>query len=245
MPPVVLDSAALAARRFVRGLLAFGRAQSERTSSFLAALHGRPSVRPLVLSAGAGAYQYLLGDAIRDFVRSAEAPLRLMTHDRDAALRAVERGESQLGVAVLDHTPESLIAEPVAQVGAALVMSRHHPLARRRTLKLQDLEGVRLIVPPEGRPHRTFLSRALMSADIHWEPAIEANGWELLMHFARLELGVAVVNAFCVPPAGCVLRALPAIPKVSYHLFRARAHEPDRAMLALRERIVSRLRKAR
>jgi DNA-binding transcriptional LysR family regulator len=217
---------------------AFGREQAERTDLFLQAMRGEPSPRPVVLSAGAGAYHYLLGGAIRAFTRAKLAPLRLLTHDRDAALRAVQRGDAQLGVAVLEHTPEDLEAERLLAVGAALVMPRRHRLTRKRTISLRDLKGERLIVPPEGRPHRTMLSRALMSEGVAWEPAIEASGWELLMHFASLELGVAVVNAFCTPPQGCVRRLLPAIPKVSYHLFRRRARRLDGPVAALRDCLV-------
>jgi DNA-binding transcriptional LysR family regulator len=218
---------------------AFGLEQAERTGLFLRTLRGQADVRPVVLSAGAGAYHYLLGGSIRAFTRAKVAPLRLMTHDRDAALRAVQRGESQLGVAVLDHTPEELHSERLLDVGAALVVSKRHPLARKRSIRLTDLKGEQLIVPPEGRPHRSMLSRALMSAGVAWEPAVEAAGWELLMHFASLELGVAVVNAFCTPPAGCVRRLLPAIPKVSYYLFRRRARRLDGAVAALREHIIA------
>lgn len=219
-------------------VVAFGREQAERTGLFLQALRGERVREPVVLSAGAGVYQYLLGGPIRAFARSGHAPLRLMTHDRDAALRAVQRGESQLGVAALDHTPDDLHGERLIDVGSALVMPQRHPLARKRSIRLSDLKGERLIVPPEGRPHRAMLSRALMSAGVSWEPAIEASGWDLLMHFASLELGVAVVNAFCTPPKGCVRRALPAIPRVAYYLFRRRARRLDGAVAALRDCIV-------
>ncbi|MFT3924750.1 MAG: LysR family transcriptional regulator [Myxococcales bacterium] len=218
---------------------AFGREQAERTERFLGDLRGRPEHRPVVLSAGAGAYQYLLGDAIRTFTRSGLAPLRLASHDRDQAVRAVQRGDSHLGVAVLEATPDELASERLVQVGASLVMPKSHRLARKRGLTLKDLKGERLIVPPEGRPHRTMLSRALLSAGVPWQPAIEASGWELLMHFARLELGIAVVNSFCAPPAGCVRRALPAIPRVTYSLFRNRTRRMDGAVAALRDAIIA------
>lgn len=219
-------------------IYAFGRDRAERTALLMSELHGRPTDQPVVLSAGAGAYQYLLGDAIRAFARSGAAPIRLVTHDRDQTVRAVQRGESHLGVAVLEHTPDGVATERLIDVGAALVMPKSHRLAKKRGLTLKDLQGERLIVPPEGRPHRATLSRALMSARVPWEPAIEASGWDLLMHFARLELGVAVVNAFCTPPAGCVKRALPAIPKVSYFLLRGRTRPLDGAVAAFQQAIV-------
>jgi LysR family transcriptional regulator, low CO2-responsive transcriptional regulator len=35
-----------------------------------------------------------------------------------------------------------------------LVMPSRHPLATRRNVRLRDLQGASLIVPPVGRPHR-------------------------------------------------------------------------------------------
>jgi len=41
---------------------------------------------------------------------------------------------------------------------------------------------------------------------------VEANGWQLMMALAEVGLGVAVVNDFCKPKVGTVLRPLSGLP---------------------------------
>lgn len=214
-------------------VLAFGREQRERTDAFLSDLHDREARRNVVLTAGEGAYLYLLGPAIQAFKRHKAARLNLLTNDRDASIAAVLSGEAHLGVGVLDHVPDGLAATKIVEVGATVMMPRRHQLASKRKLRVEDLQSERLVVPPEGRPHRVALSRHLMSAGVDWEPAVEASGWGLLMHFARLGLGLAVVNDFCPPPGGMVSRPLPALPKVPYYLFHQRGRGLDEFQQAL------------
>ena len=68
-------------------------------------------------------------------------------------------------------------------------MPRRHPLARKRAVRLRDLHGKRLIVPPPGAPFREALARALEAQSVAWESAVEAQGSELFAHFARLGPG--------------------------------------------------------
>ncbi|WP_438000399.1 LysR family transcriptional regulator [Sorangium sp. So ce185] len=204
-----------------RRVAAFGREVGERTRSFLDVLRHGESREPVVLCAGEGSYLYLLGEGIRAFTARAVAPLRLLTRDRDATLDAVVAGEAHLGVAPLEGAPDGLAADRLTEVEQVLVVPEAHPLARKRRVHLRDLEGARLVVPGPGRPHRAALAQALLSAGVRWEPAVEANGWELMLHFVRLGVGVAVVNACCRLPRGLVARPLPELPrKVFYVVYR-------------------------
>ncbi|WP_437679752.1 LysR family transcriptional regulator [Sorangium sp. So ce131] len=214
---------------------AFGREVGERTRSFLDVLRHGESRAPVVLCAGEGSYLYLLGEGIRAFAARAAAPLRLLTRDREATLDAVATGEAHLGVAPLEGTPDGIAADRLTEVEQILVVPEAHPLARKRRIKLCDLEGARLVVPGPGRPHRAMLAQALLSAGVRWEPAVEASGWELMLHFVRLGVGVAVVNACCRVPRGLVARPLPELPRRTFYVVRRRDGELPGAATALRE----------
>jgi DNA-binding transcriptional LysR family regulator len=67
---------------------------------------------------------------------------------------------------------------------------------------------------------------------------VEANGWELMMRFAELGMGLAIVNDFCEPPRGTVKRKLVGLPSVQYHLLRLRDRRPSQGMIALEEAIL-------
>ena len=216
-------------------VLAFGREMRERSGRFLDELHGGGSPQSVVLVGGEGAYLYLLGGAIRDFLAHGSAPLRLLTRDRDGTVSALLRGEAQLGVTTLDVLPDGIEAEELTAVDQVAVLPRRHRLAKKRSLRLADLDGEKLLLPPPDRPHRQAVARALLSANVKAEVAVEAAGWELLLHFARLGLGVAIVNGCCRVPAGFVARPLPELPRLRYYLAHRRQTPLAPAALELRK----------
>jgi DNA-binding transcriptional LysR family regulator len=205
-------------------VLGFGRDARERTRAFVAELSHREVRGPLVLCAGEGAYLYLLGEGVRRFVgaptNGAGAELRLLVRDHEGTLEAVRTGEAHLGVASVDSPPEGLRAEPITEVGQVVIVPEGHPLAAKKVVRLRDLAGERLVVPPAGRPHRTMIAQALRGAGVRWHVGVEASGWELLVRFAEVGLGLAIVNAFCRVPPGMASRPMPELPSRAYFLFQ-------------------------
>jgi LysR family transcriptional regulator, low CO2-responsive transcriptional regulator len=224
----------LALTREGQKLLAFARETAERDAAFVTALRGEEGTAPVVLAAGEGVFLYLLGEALRAFAQRARAPLRLLTRNHAGTTDAILAGEAHLGVASLDVVPDGVVAEALCDVGQVVVLPRTHPLARKRALSLGDLEGAALVVPPAGRPHRAMIARALQAAGVGWTVAAEANGWELLVHFASLGLGLAIVNAFCRLPRGTVARPLRGLPSVRYALLSREGATLRREVQALK-----------
>lgn len=212
-------------------VLRFARQTHERSLAFVERLRTGHSRQPLVLAAGEGALLYLLGDAIRTFTARGPAPLRLLTCDRDGTLAALRRGQAHVGVAVLDPVPDDLEGRVLAEIPQALVMPRSHPLARRRTVPVAALSDLPLVLPPEGRPQREALARALAAQGGRLRAAVEATGWELAIHFVALGLGLAVVNGCCRLPRGLVGRVVPGLERVRYQVLH-RADAEGHAGLA-------------
>ncbi|SFP42762.1 DNA-binding transcriptional regulator, LysR family [Variovorax sp. PDC80] len=180
------------------------------------------------LAAGEGAYLYLLGKALSQFSGPGASPhLQLLTRNRDASVQAVRAGQAQLGIAPLGGVPADLHAVRLTVVGQVLVLPRAHALASRRSVRLRDLQGANLIVPPAGRPHRELLGRLLQAESVSWQPSLEADGWELMLRFAQLGFGLTVVNACCRIPKGLVAVPLQGYPPLEYHLFRAADRPPS------------------
>lgn len=201
-------------------VLAFARETERRVLDLGADLRGSTDREPVILAAGQGAFLHLLGPAIRRFHESRAAPLRLLTRAGPEAIETVRRGEAHLAVVAVGAVPDGLLSDVVARIGARVLVPRRHRLARKRTIRLRDLEGERLIVPPPGAPHREMLSRALDAKGVKWELAVETQGWELFAHFTRLGLGLAIVNAFSRTPPGVHARPLAELPTITYRLLR-------------------------
>ena len=227
-----------------RSLLGFARDSERRTDAFLASL-GRATPQTVVLAAGEGTLLFVVGEAIRKATRQQRIDLRIMSRDRDGVLAALRTGEAHIGVTALAAAPDDLAAVRLRTVGMSAVMARGHRLAAKRTLRLADLAGERMIVTPAGGPHREQLERALAAANVIWKRAVEASGWALILHYAALGIGVAIVNDICRAPAGAVARRLPELPSLGYWLLHRRDLDDTDPAVDLREPIMDAFRAAR
>ncbi|MBJ6763726.1 LysR family transcriptional regulator [Myxococcaceae bacterium JPH2] len=200
-----------------RRLAAHGREALERDQGVLQELRGEAHSGPVILCAGQGAFLYLLGPVIRQFPKE-RWPLRLLALPGPETLAHIRESRAHLGVVAGAVSPENLVVEPLRTVGQRVVVPSSHRHARRRTLKPEELEGEQLVVAPEGSPHRTMLTQLLRGSGCTWRVAVEATGWELMMHFVRLGMGIGVVNDFCPVPRGFVGIPLSGAPPTDYVL---------------------------
>lgn len=197
----------------------FARQMLSQAEAFGSELHGGASSQPIVLAGGEGTFLYILGNGIKQFLRQSKTPLKLITANREGVIEAVVSGKAHIGVASLETVPDGCQSTLLSRCDQMLVMPKGHALATRKSLRLTSLQGQSLIVPSADRPHRQILARALQSAEVDWQVAVEANGWELMLHFVKLGLGLAIVNSMVSLPAGLVSRKLTELPQVHYHLF--------------------------
>ncbi|WP_433008696.1 LysR family transcriptional regulator [Kribbella sp. CA-294648] len=213
-------------------LAAFANDTRSRAAAFLDSLDVLPP-RPLVLAAGSGAYLYVIGDVLRRYL-DRKLGLRLMTTDSDATLAAVRDGTADVGVTALTIPPEDLDCALLTQYPQVLAVRPDHRLAERRTVRLKDLQGEALVVPPKTRPHRQQLERSLLDAGVDWSVAVEAEGWVLLVHFVRMGIAPAVVNGFVRTPAAVRTIPIKDLPKIRYYLVTRRNRPADNRLDTLR-----------
>ncbi|MFG1620549.1 LysR family transcriptional regulator [Kribbella sp. NPDC049227] len=204
-------------------LAAFANDTRDRAADFLVTLDAA-APRPLVLIAGSGTYLYLLGDPIRRILAKGHE-LQLRTGDAATTLAAVREGSADVGVTALTVPPDDLDCDLLQQFPQTLITRSDHRLAGRRSVRLKDLQDETLVVPPKDRPHRQQLERSMLDQGLRWSVAVEAEGWELLVHFVRLGIGPAVVNG-SVRTTGAV-RKIPVkdLPPVRYYVVT----RPDRS----------------
>ncbi len=203
-------------------LAAYAREVRDRGQAVLEELRGGPQSGPVVLAAGEGAFLYLLGPALRRFPKE-RWPLRLLTLRGPETLEAVAASRAHVGVVAATQRPEELESQALCKVGQRVIVPAGHRLARRRHVAPRDLHKEPLIVVPTGLPHRAMLEQALAADGARLSVAVEATGWELMLHFARCGMGLAVVNDFCPAPRGMVGVPLTGVPSVTYWLVRRRA----------------------
>ena len=213
-----------------RKLATFARETRARGDDFLSELRKRTERRPVVLASGAGAFVYLLGDAIRRFPKD-KWGLRLLTKSAPDALLAVTEARADLAVVALEKAPKDLHATRLTTIGQHVIVPDTHPLAKERKLRAIDLKGRALVVAPRPSPHREMLTKLL--AGVPFDVAVEASGWETMVHFAKIGVGLAVVNDFCPAPKGTRAIPLEGAPRVTYFLVsKDRSLGPGQSKLA-------------
>lgn len=197
-------------------VLGFARELRERVVGFEASLRGDAVDAPVVLCAGRGSYLYLLGPALRKFRRSTWT-VEARVAGREQCVEEVLRGRAHIGVAgAAGAVPDELVRRTIRSVGSMVAFARGHRFERRRKLRVADLDGETLVAAPRPRAQRSTVEEALRSAGARCEIAVEADGWDLLLHFVSLGLGIAVVNDCCALPRGVKARPLEGIAPTEY-----------------------------
>jgi len=197
-------------------VVAFARDLERRAEALSRELHGGTEPRRVVLAAGSGALLYVIAEGLRAFKRRHNVRVDLLTLDAGGAADAVRSGLAHVGVAVCGTPPETLDVRSLTTVPQVLVAPRDHPLMRRRRVSIADLDGERVVVPPEGRPHRAVLEGALRTSGARVEIGAIAQGWELALQLVALGFGLTVVNGCCRVPRGLVSKPLRELPAATY-----------------------------
>lgn len=218
-------------------LAAYGRDVQARGRAVLSDVRGEADAGPVRLASGQGAFRYLLGPVVAAWSKR-QWPLQLQVASGPAIVAAVRDARADVGVAVTETPSADVHATPLTTVGYVAILPRSHRLAAKRSLRPADLDGAPLIVPPEGSPHRATLTQAIRAAGGELLPAVEVSGWELMLHFAKQGVGIAIVNDFCPVPTGMVARLVEGLPPVRYQLL-TRSGELSPRTTALAEAIVA------
>lgn len=201
-----------------REIQAFAREIGERQHSFLAEIRNGTKTQPVKLAAGEGAYLYLLGPAIKELQTSAEHPISLISTDGPKTIDALLSGEAHVGVSAITSVPDEIRLTPLTVVNQVVVVPKNHRFSKKKTVRLSDLEDEDLILPTSGRPHRLAIEQALANQHISANIVIEANGWEVILHFVKLGLGISIVNSCCNIPATMIALPIPELPSLTYHI---------------------------
>ncbi len=209
------------------------REARERGAALRAELAGAPGRDQVVLAAGEGSTRFLLARAIREVVRAGAVEVRLRPGDGEAVVAQVLDGRADLGVAALGEPPRGVEARALDRVPLVVLAPPEHALGQvlqgRARVAIQELSGVPLIVPPAGRPHRVRLAETLAAGGGTLAVALEVGGWDAMVDFVRLGLGVAVVNGFVPVPAKLIARRLTGLAGPEYHLMWRRGAVGDAA----------------
>lgn len=99
-----------------------------------------------------------------------------------------------IGFSAQEIDTTAVKAQPLITARAVCVMNRQHPLAKKRTVRAQDLSDVSLILLTRADATRRRLDEVLAAAKISLRPAVETTYGATVCALALESVGIGVVN---------------------------------------------------
>jgi DNA-binding transcriptional LysR family regulator len=163
------------------------------------------SLSPASIAAGrltvstASDYAWYIAPRISRFLKKHPgAELELQVHRGADALRALVRGDLDVGIGVFSKLPKMLQSEVLAETTLLLVCPPGHPLLQRRPPRLAEIARHRLIVLPRHGATRQLVERVLSRHSVRAGSIIEVANCETAATFVETGVGVAIVHAMCM-----------------------------------------------
>jgi DNA-binding transcriptional LysR family regulator len=117
-------------------------------------------------------------------------------------LRAVERGEIDIGIGRFGKVPKRLEHEPLIDSSVALVCRQDHALAGRRTPRLEQIARYRLVSPiVRNISSKRTIDAAFAKYGVAPSSFIEAGNCHTACEFVEAGIGVGLVHSFCAHSA--------------------------------------------
>ncbi len=206
-------------------LAKFANESETRADSFVRELQEQPTrVR---LFAGRAMLRWVLDDRISDAIQKG-VEVDVVESNREAALAALADGLADVAGLAADAPPSMLCSQSIARVDQVLIVSKKHPLAKRRSVRIEEIAGLPLVLPSAGRPHRQRIESAFTKQQLTPVVAAAVDGWDLMSHMASLGLGATIVNGLVPTPKGMAAVKVKDLPSIEYWL----AWRPERDEVA-------------
>ncbi|MEJ1960787.1 MAG: LysR substrate-binding domain-containing protein [Gammaproteobacteria bacterium] len=128
--------------------------------------------------------------------------VRMNVGDSREVVQRVLGYNSDVGVLVHAEQDSRLHLLPLRKQPVVIMAPRSHPLAKRRSLKLRDLEGQPFIMREAGSTTRSVLEKALSAAGVRVKLAIEIGSRESIREAVAAGIGLGAVSeiAFIADP---------------------------------------------
>ncbi|NBD95070.1 MAG: LysR family transcriptional regulator [Gammaproteobacteria bacterium] len=94
--------------------------------------------------------------------------------------------------------PEDIDYRPIWHFNPALIMSRDHPLARRREIDLTDISPHGLILPPRRLSTYQLVDLVFQKHGLPFRVNLEVGGWEVIKRYVALGMGISIVTSICL-----------------------------------------------
>lgn len=124
--------------------------------------------------------------------------LRHHVYNAVQTLRLVKAGTIDVGIGFFPDLPSTLEKAVVTKSALSLLCARNHPLARRQTVRLDEIARHKLVLPPDQSSTRKIIDRVFAKAKLRPRDVMEVGSCQTARDFAANGVGVSLVHALCV-----------------------------------------------
>jgi LysR family hydrogen peroxide-inducible transcriptional activator len=135
-------------------------------------------------------------------IRKALPDLKLMLYEYQTVglMRRLREGELDLGVIALPADGEGLESRELYKEAFMVALPPNHPLARKTTIKVQDLRDQTLLLLEDGHCLRDQALEVCSRVDIREPEDFRATSLETLRQMVVAGLGITLMPEFAVDP---------------------------------------------
>ncbi len=186
-----------------------------------AAQRGKLETGELNIAAGESTILYILPEPMREFARRYPG-VRLKLHNvtgRDG-LAMLRADEVDFAVGSMPDVPDDISYHSIFTYNTVLITARDHLLAKKHSVRLQEISPYGLILPPRHLSTWRMVDLVFNQHDVKYTVALEAGGWEVIKKYVMLGLGISIVTDICLTGKEALAR-IPLdkyFPKRSYGL---------------------------
>lgn len=113
----------------------------------------------------------------------------------EATLASVLAGDADIGIASPKKVPPSIDYRVIGRFNRVLVGPKDCPLAKKKSVNLEDIAGYPLLLPPTGSTTRKAVDQAFRAKGLDYNLALEASGRQAIKTYIEMGFGLSVLNA--------------------------------------------------
>jgi DNA-binding transcriptional LysR family regulator len=182
------------------------RAASESLSTLDHTLHRFAELRDgragtLVLTTGGTTVKHFMRGAVKQFRRAFPA-IKLQFRGAISSAECIEllfREAIDLAFVTIGDEIDGIRQQPLLELDYVLLTSRSDRIAKRSSIRLEELHGREYIGLVEGTTSRGQLSAALARHGVVLETSMTVGDWDTAIHLVELGLGSTIVPSWYAP----------------------------------------------
>ncbi len=123
-----------------------------------------------------------------------DVKVTILRKNKNEVLASVLSGDVDLGISSLKNAPASISYQVIGRYNRLLVAPKDSPLARKKTLSLEDIAEYPLLLPPVEAATRKIVDQAFRDKGLDYKLALEASGRQAIKSYIEMGFGISVLN---------------------------------------------------